>query len=252
MSAPRQILISKTINFDNGFFVNTEIQNDETCKNFNNYCDSKCLHSTNNCSMGLINKLINAKRFSFIEQHSNPNEHYFVSLSTNNTNVPISVLFFKPRVCHVRMNHVLWSLLNPRKYYEQIKYDKIVFFIKLLDDYGEYINIFEKFFDRPRGPGGPGGPGGLFNKEERIAFIEKHEKYIQDARLRQENYKTIVDFANKYLNKNDKQKNDILIALQKRLVEISQFRINMMSILSSLFVTGVDRIIFSFTFVDDT
>jgi hypothetical protein len=128
----------------------------------------------------------------------------------------------KPYLTCAKINTLPWLLLQ--KFKENIdlkdqtdKIDKLLFFVAFIDDYGDHVNIFETFFDAPPHPGWPGGD---FTNEQLRARLQNRWKFIQAERLKAKNYKTIVEFADEYLN----DQCIVVGALKNRLDQIIKFR----------------------------
>jgi hypothetical protein len=126
------------------------------------------------------------------------------------------------------------------------RFDSILFFIQCMDDFGDRINIFEKFFDCPPCPG---SPGGLLTNQEFEHQLLKRKQWTQRQRLNSKNYLTIVDFANRYLDKDKEEQNEIITALNVRLAEIIKFRKTMQNVLQDWILPDVANIIFDYAFV---
>lgn len=220
------------------------------------FCSSGCQHLLNDCvHPGFINELCVTDFSSirkFFDQQLESTKHYSISFLTFKVlskEVSLQVLeYMKPYLHNAKLNQILWSLLQnfyPLNFQDdEASDDKILFFIQFLDNYGEHINIFEKFFKAPPRPGVPGGR--LLTDAESDAEFQKRYTFIQTARTNPRNYKTIVEFSNKHLVHEDDKK--ITVALNKRQREIFTFRKKALELFYACILPDLAKIVFHYAF----
>lgn len=218
------------------------------------FCGPDCKHGTNDCvSPIFINYLFTnfsaVECNSFFQQQAELVKQYSVPFLSINTLETLSIEkldSLKPYFGCI--NTILWNLLkiwSVVRFQEYLKdpidlQTKILFFIQFLDNYGDHINIFEKFFDAPR-------PPPKIDFHSRIPNISDWRKYIEAEQSKPENFKTIIDLANQCLVSGNKADDEILVALETRLSEISQFRNNVHECLHNWILPDIAKIIELYT-----